>query len=160
MKVNLCLFKKDGTVRMFTLPSTVTTIGRRRDCDMCIPLPSVSRRHCEFDMDNGRLHLRDLNSANGTFLNGARIEESPVRPGDELRIGGLNFRVQIDGVPENLFAPAASTVAAIPPPPDVEEDVDLAQNEEAFEDMLKGLSGLDLAQTLDPANHPDPAQQP
>ena len=99
MNVNLCLLKKDGTRKLLPLPSTVTTIGRRRDCDMRIPLPSVSRRHCELYMENGRLMVRDLGSRNGTFLNGGRVDETAINAGDALQIGELSFVVQIDGAP-------------------------------------------------------------
>ena len=102
MIVNLILFKKDGSTRSFKLPSTVTSIGRRRDCDLCIPLSCISRRHCEFDMDMDRLTVRDFNSKNGTFLNGLRISESLVKPGDLLKIGTLSFGIQIDGLPEDI----------------------------------------------------------
>lgn len=148
MKVNLCLFKKDGTTKLFSLPSTVTTIGRKKDCDLCIPLPAVSRRHCELNMDQGRLTVRDLNSHNGTFLHGVRIEETPVQPGDELQIADLCFLVQIDGLPANLveFHPHPVVMESKPPlPADVD---DRTEDEDAFEEMLKGLPGMDLDQTL------------
>jgi pSer/pThr/pTyr-binding forkhead associated (FHA) protein len=143
MNVNLCLLKKDGTRKLLPLPSTVTTIGRRRDCDMRIPLPSVSRRHCELYMEKGRLMVRDLGSRNGTFLNGGRVDETAINAGDALQIGELSFVVQIDGAPENLkthvprLAPeVARRPADVPPAED-----------SRLEDMIEELSGMDLHQT-------------
>ena len=50
MDVNLVLFKKDGSQETFPMPSSITVIGRRDDCDLRIPLADVSRRHCELGM--------------------------------------------------------------------------------------------------------------
>jgi len=99
MEVSLVLAKKDGEVRTFSLPSTVTIIGRRRDCDLCIPLMVISRRHCEFDQDEGKLQVRDLKSRNGIYLNGEQIQSSQVVAGDTVSIGPIDFIVQIDGKP-------------------------------------------------------------
>jgi len=145
MNINLCLLKKDGTRKLFPLPCPVTTIGRRKDCDLCIPLASVSRRHCELYIDKGCLMVRDLGSRNGTFLNGGRVDEVAINAGDALQIGEVSFVVQIDGVPSNLKTHVprlASQASGLP------ADVHPAENG-AFEDMVKGLSGLDLHQTQD-----------
>lgn len=95
MDVNLKLITKDGIEKDFRLPSTVTVIGRRQDCDLCIPLMNVSRRHCEINQDENKLKVRDLGSRNGTFVNGKKIEEAPLNDGDEIIIGHLGFQVAI-----------------------------------------------------------------
>ena len=46
--------------------------------------------------------MRDLGSSNGTFLNRLRIEESRLEPGDEIKVGPVIFKVQIDGQPERI----------------------------------------------------------
>jgi pSer/pThr/pTyr-binding forkhead associated (FHA) protein len=103
MDVNLVLFKKSGKSKAFSLPSSVTVVGRRQDCDLCIPLMIVSKRHCELNLDRGGLRLRDLDSRNGTFLNGNRVtDEAEISAGDKIQIGPLNFVAQIDGSPENI----------------------------------------------------------
>jgi len=99
MDVNLVLFKKTGATKRFPLPSSVTVIGRRQDCDLCVPLMVVSRRHCELSQDQGRLHVRDLGSRNGTFLNGRQVDEADVSPGDKIKIGAVTFAVQVNGTP-------------------------------------------------------------
>jgi pSer/pThr/pTyr-binding forkhead associated (FHA) protein len=105
MDVNLILFKKDGSQTAFSLPSSITVIGRRHDCDLHIPLMPVSRRHCEFNLNNETLKIRDLDSRYGTFLNGKRINEATVQAGDYITIGPLTFLLQIDGVPEEITPP-------------------------------------------------------
>ncbi|MBN1981260.1 MAG: FHA domain-containing protein [Chitinivibrionales bacterium] len=102
MQVNLVFLKKDGTTSSFTLPSTVTFIGRRQDCDFCIPLMVVSRRHCEVNMDSGKVTVRDLQSRNGTLVNGDPIEEAHLKAGDVLTIGPVKLVTQIDGVPADF----------------------------------------------------------
>lgn len=103
MDVNLVLCKKSGRSKAFPLPSTVTVVGRRQDCDLCIPLNIVSRRHCEFNLDEGSLSVRDLESRNGTFVNGEQIsDEKILKAGDRVQIGPLNFIAQIDGNPAEI----------------------------------------------------------
>ena len=105
MDVNLVLFKKDGSQKAFSLPSDNTIIGRRHDCDLCIPLMDVSKRHCQLSRNEEDVKIRDLKSRNGTFLNGKRINETMVQAGDYIRIGPLTFLLQIDGVPEKIVPP-------------------------------------------------------
>lgn len=106
MDVNLVLFKKNGSQKSFSLPSSITVIGRRHDCDLCIPLDDVSKRHCQFDRNNETLEIRDLGSRNGTYLNGQKVNgETPVHAGDYLRVGSLVFQLQIDGEPEKTVPP-------------------------------------------------------
>lgn len=105
MDVNLVLFKKDGSRKVFPLPSSVTIIGRRRDCDLQIPLMDISKRHCQLNHDEGVLKVRDLGSRNGTFLNGKRINEAVVQPGDYISIGPVTLGLQIDGQPRTIDRP-------------------------------------------------------
>lgn len=123
MKVNLVLFKKNGTTKSFPLPSAVTVIGRRQDCDLCIPLMIISRKHCELNQDQGQLTIRDLGSRNGTFVNGLQIENSQLDAGDRINIGPLTFAVQIDGVPADDSATLMPTKHLDEPEP-VSEDID------------------------------------
>lgn len=105
MDVNLVLFKKDGSKKNFSLPSNITIVGRRHDCDLCVPLMVVSRRHCQLSQNNEKLKVRDLDSRGGTFLNGKRISEATVQAGDYLTIGPLTFLLQIDGEPKKIVPP-------------------------------------------------------
>jgi pSer/pThr/pTyr-binding forkhead associated (FHA) protein len=113
MDVNLILFKKNGSQKVIPLPSNVTVIGRRQDCDLRIPITTVSRRHCQLCVNNQSLKIRDLGSRNGTFVNGKRIEEATIKPGDNITIGPLIFALQIDGQPKEFVPP---TPAAQKPP--------------------------------------------
>ena len=109
MDVNLVLFKKDGSQKSFSLPSAITVIGRRHDCDLCIPLIVVSRRHCQLNYNNEALKIRDLGSRGGTLLNGRPIDEAIVRAGDYITVGPLTFLLQIDGEPKEIIPPEQAT---------------------------------------------------
>ncbi|HUW18458.1 MAG TPA: FHA domain-containing protein [Sedimentisphaerales bacterium] len=115
MDVNLVLLKKNGSQKVFPLPSSPTVIGRRSDCDLHIPLKPVSRRHCQLNCDEGALKIRDLGSRNGTYLNGKRIDnEQVVRAGDSIKVGPLTFVFQIDGRPQNIKIPDAAAGESTP----------------------------------------------
>lgn len=108
MNVNLVLLKKNGSHKLFSLPSSVTVVGRRHSCDLCIPLTSVSRRHCQLNHDDGILKIRDLDSRNGTYLNGKRIKEAVIQAGNSIKIGPLTFVLQIDGQPQTIAGDSAA----------------------------------------------------
>lgn len=73
--------------------SQVTLIGRASECDISMAIAHLSRRHAELRVEDGLLYVKDLGSANGTFVNGKRIAEARVRRGDELRLDTLSFGV-------------------------------------------------------------------
>ena len=99
MQVVLVMFSADGQRRSFSLPRTITVIGRREDCDLRIPLGEVSRKHCRFIIDQQMLRLEDLGSSNGTYHNGQRIQEAVIAPGDLVQVGPVVCTVQVDGEP-------------------------------------------------------------
>lgn len=75
------------------LTGLIKEIGRSEECD--IPLPkdeSVSRVHARLDRDGENWVLVDLDSTNGTYLNGERIRESKLKNGDVIEIGDTKLR--------------------------------------------------------------------
>ncbi len=105
MKVNLVMFRESGERRDFPLTDGKTVIGRKDDCDIRIPLIEISRHHAEIVMVDSGAEIRDLGSANGTFVNNKRVAK-PVKlaPGDHVVVGPVVFTVQLDGKPEKLRA--------------------------------------------------------
>jgi pSer/pThr/pTyr-binding forkhead associated (FHA) protein len=78
----------------FRLSAPVTrTLGRAQEADFVVDAPLVSRLHCRIEADREVLRVIDLASTNGTFVNGERIEEHELHPGDQLRIGRVDFTV-------------------------------------------------------------------
>ncbi len=149
MDVNLVLFKRDGSTRNFPLSSSLTVIGRRQDCDLCIPLMIVSRRHCEINQDRGELKVRDLGSRNGTFLNGQQVDQGSISPGDSLRIGPIDFAVQINGDPADI---ALKDESIVHPPKHVREKTNNNIVTEAKEfaglDDIGTIQGHDVSEIL------------
>lgn len=64
-------------------------VGRGQDCDIVLGHPTISSQHCvvECHDDDGQWHIEDLESTNGTFVNGVRVDEIPLSPGDIVGIG-------------------------------------------------------------------------
>src|SRR5262249_11295108 len=71
-------------------------IGRRSDTDYSLPLAFVSRRHCQLTRADNQVLVQDLESYNGTYVNGKRATSPlPLRHGDELTLGPCSFRVSV-----------------------------------------------------------------
>lgn len=70
-----------------------TVVGRSSDCDIVLAAAHLSRRHAQLTVKEGLLYVKDLGSANGTFLNGEPVREARVKRGDELRFDTLSFGV-------------------------------------------------------------------
>ncbi len=102
MDIQFIMFRENGERRSFPLSGDRNLIGRQEDCDIRIPLPEVSRKHAEITIQDKTLKIKDLGSANGTYVNNKRIKESEISAGDRLIIGPVVFTVQIDGQPEKI----------------------------------------------------------
>jgi len=84
------------TGRTQELKAEKTTIGRVEDNTFQIAEPSVSSHHCEVVLKGNEVLVRDLNSTNGTFINGEKITESVIKPGQILRLGQIEMRLETD----------------------------------------------------------------
>lgn len=79
-------------------------VGRRSACDITLPFPNVSSHHCQLEMLNGYWHVRDLNSSNGTKVNGERVIERFLQPGDTIAFAKHRFEISYSPDP-SLPAP-------------------------------------------------------
>ena len=79
----------------------ILRIGRAEFCDICPSDPGVSRNHAELVFSRGVLKVLDLESTNGTYVNGKRVTESELRVGDVLNIAGTSYIV--DSRPRALW---------------------------------------------------------
>ncbi|RMH27305.1 MAG: FHA domain-containing protein, partial [Candidatus Hydrogenedentota bacterium] len=68
-------------------PGEHFTIGRSEECEVIIADPNVSRQHAQVIARDGSAMLVDLNSSNGTFVNGNPISKVFLMDGDEIRVG-------------------------------------------------------------------------
>lgn len=99
MQVVLVMFRADGERKSFSITRDVTVMGRREDCDFRIPLGDISRKHCRLIKEDEALKIEDLGSSNGTYVNGKRVHDTELSPGDTVQIGPVVFVVQLDGQP-------------------------------------------------------------
>lgn len=103
MNARLILIKQRKRVWTTQLTRPESTLGRAFGCTVRIPSAQVSRLHCRLGLEDGLLVVEDLESVNGTFLNGKRIhEQTIVRPGDHLSLGSVMFLVEYQPTPEGL----------------------------------------------------------
>jgi pSer/pThr/pTyr-binding forkhead associated (FHA) protein len=103
MEVRLVVERGNTKKRSYTIQSSETVIGRRQDCDLRIASSEVSRRHCVLTIDDNQLTVKDLDSVNGTFVNGARIKgKRVIRSGDRLEVGPVRFIVKYELTKEAL----------------------------------------------------------
>jgi hypothetical protein len=79
----------------YAVSSSPLSIGRTSDCDIVVANPNVSRRHAEVWRTSEGVAIRDLNSTNGTFVNGYRITAVSLTPRDEVVVGDVRFRVEL-----------------------------------------------------------------
>ena len=103
-------------LQTYELKSGVTAVvGRAPTSDIPVFDPTISRRHAELVPDDRGVHVRDLGSSNGTFLNGSRIENGTVTVGDTVTFGKVAFKLHpvagvapTPGGPKD--APAGATI--------------------------------------------------
>jgi predicted component of type VI protein secretion system len=69
------------------------TVGRRESCDIVLRFPNVSGAHCELTLVEGYWHVKDLGSSNGTKVNGTRVNEQRLDPGDKLSVARHHYEI-------------------------------------------------------------------
>jgi pSer/pThr/pTyr-binding forkhead associated (FHA) protein len=80
--------------QLITLKLGVNRIGRSPDCDFQIAHDTVSSLHCELVLSDGGVILRDLESTNGTFVEGRRVREVKLVDGQTIRVGDVELLVE------------------------------------------------------------------
>ncbi|SNX54615.1 FHA domain-containing protein [Thermoanaerobacterium sp. RBIITD] len=89
MKAKLVSLSGAGSFNLFE----VTTIGRADDCDIVIENPYVSSKHAMIRKKGNKYVIQDLNSTNGTFVNGNRIKNIVrIKNNDIIRLGNEEYR--------------------------------------------------------------------
>lgn len=96
MNARISLYYDSTKVRDFPLSGFPLVVGRSPQADIVLSDRWVSRRHCEIDLCDGCLVVRDLGSKHGTLVNDCRISESPLLPGEKLHVGLSTFVASYD----------------------------------------------------------------
>jgi hypothetical protein len=120
-------------------------VGRRESCDIVLRFSNVSAHHCQLTVNGGFWYVRDLGSRNGLKVNGVRVPEKRLDPGDILSIAHHNYELR--------YAPV-DLGAVGPPPPDVAEAI-------IFGKSLLERAGLERQRAanakIKPSSHSDEA---
>lgn len=99
----IAFYGVDGEERSYTLhPQLRLRIGRDPGNDVVLRDPKVSRRHAEVVFERGFFVVHDLQSANGTYLNGRRINVAPLTAGAELKLGNSHGRFEDEPPPQEV----------------------------------------------------------
>src|SRR5688572_19952246 len=106
----LLLLSEGFNGRSYELKVDKTTVGRVSDNAFEIPEASVSSHHAEIILRGNDVLIRDLGSTNGTFINGEKITEAVLQPGQTLRFGTVELRLDTgEGPVSPAKPPAAAT---------------------------------------------------
>jgi pSer/pThr/pTyr-binding forkhead associated (FHA) protein len=92
----LVVLSEGLTGRSHELKAERTTVGRVEDNTFQIPDSSVSSHHAEIILKGNEVIIKDLNSTNGTFINGQQITEASLKPSQILRLGQVEVRLEGD----------------------------------------------------------------
>jgi pSer/pThr/pTyr-binding forkhead associated (FHA) protein len=69
-------------------------VGRHSHAEVRLALPDISRRHCRLVFEEQQWRVYDLDSLNGVFVNGERMQEATLYDGDHLQLGTFIFRIE------------------------------------------------------------------
>jgi predicted component of type VI protein secretion system len=103
-------------------------VGRRESCDIVLRFGNVSAHHCQLTINGGYWYIRDQNSRNGIKVNGVRVTEKRIDPGDTVSIAKHNYELR--------YSPA--DLGAVGPPP-----TDTVVEKEIFSKSLLERAGLE-----------------
>ena len=117
-------------------------VGRRESCDIVLRFSNVSAHHCQLTVNGGFWQVRDLNSRNGVKVNGVRVTEKRIDPGDTVWVAKHAYVVKYS--PVDLGAVG-------PPPPEVTES-------SVFSQSLLARAGLQHQRAGKVRPTPDPDQ--
>jgi pSer/pThr/pTyr-binding forkhead associated (FHA) protein len=100
------VLQPSGPVVELTRPDML--MGRHSAADIRLPLPDVSRRHCRFVFTDHVWQVVDLESLNGIFVNGKRVQQATLHDQDTLTVGGFRFVIDLSGTAAGAGHPASA----------------------------------------------------
>ncbi len=136
--LTVVVHEKGGQTQRFSFKGEVFTIGREDDNDLVLDRVNVSKHHLRFRRGDGRVEVIDLESTNGTYLNGRKVQ-SPrvVRRTDRVYVG--DYILMLEGDDAVLAPPAGERRSAGPPPP---PGVRVSETKPEFVELTSDDSGL------------------
>ena len=130
------------TGRSFELKVDKTTVGRLEDNAFQIPEQSVSSHHCELLLKGSDVIVRDLNSTNGTYINGEKVSEKVLKPGQILRLGNVEARLETDGAAAPATAGSAAAAASSTEKKKQDRNTSVIPRGVKFNEFEQGAAGV------------------
>lgn len=90
-------------------------VGRRESCDIVLRFANVSAHHCQLYVNGGYWYVRDMQSRNGVKVNGMRVQEKRIGPGDKVSVSKHNYELE--------YSPADLGAVGPPPPEDLPAEI-------------------------------------
>jgi Inner membrane component of T3SS, cytoplasmic domain len=106
----------NGSGHEVELEGTIAIVGRDPSCDLVLNDVKCSRRHAVIEAGPQGLAVRDTGSANGVYVNGRKVDRSPLKDGDLVRLGDVELTVLPEEMPGTLVMGPEEIEAATPPP--------------------------------------------
>ncbi|MBW1870724.1 MAG: FHA domain-containing protein, partial [Deltaproteobacteria bacterium] len=106
MGFSLKILEGPDSGKVYSFDRVEITIGRTMDNDVVIPDPGISRQHMSIRDKGGAYIVKDLGSSNGTKLNGKKVGEEVLRPGDVIMMGTVQVRFEGPNESSNKKKPA------------------------------------------------------
>jgi pSer/pThr/pTyr-binding forkhead associated (FHA) protein len=115
--ISLKFYSKDGKKLLgekeLKIPPKGIVIGRSSTCDVRVEDSQVSRIHSLIYFKDGKYYIKDLDSENGTFVNGKKVSDLVLNPGDKIEIGNYNIEFNVLA-PERVISKSAILFITIP----------------------------------------------
>lgn len=100
---SLVIFSQIDGYRVFDITQESVIIGRGEDTNLLLPNISVSRHHAKLSFKDGKATIQDLDSSNGTLVNGKAITRADLKSGDQISLGKFRLAYMGDGTDDRFF---------------------------------------------------------
>jgi pSer/pThr/pTyr-binding forkhead associated (FHA) protein len=100
-------YQAESGLREFVLKPGTNNVGRLSDNDVVIPDGTVSKKHCQIEVHDWGLLVRDLGSTNGTFVDSHAVTEAAIKPGQKIRLGTFEMLYAEEHAASPVVAKAA-----------------------------------------------------
>ena len=115
MRITLEVQDGPDAGRRIRLPETGSIrVGRSEEVDFRLRDGFLSQKHFAIEVRDGKCHLRDLNSRNGTFLKGEKISEADLQSGSQIHAGHTAFLLRIEGKAQAPSSGRRQSLLAMP----------------------------------------------
>ncbi|KAA3604495.1 MAG: FHA domain-containing protein [Planctomycetota bacterium] len=133
--------ERDNVQRVVSLEGDRVQVGRGKDCELRLEDPLASRNHCRFERLGSEVFVVDLDSANGTWVDGVRVQRRPLSRGDVVRVGSTTLRLT-GGVIDALSAIESTQTQQLPRERDILQTLLAVARALEEEDKLERVAAM------------------